>query len=177
MSAGGRSHVQFAAVEQAVAAAGWRGVALPRTRVSGYLVYPVVQVDAAGWLARIDGGPVLDRAELARGVYPSPLRITGFVSTARFRRALQALEWLAGYGPGLVLVDGVYPPATLKVCEADLYDVSLAWRSSDGPVRLILRGPDTPAPGTDGASVAMRVKEEALFAHALNSVQGGEPGC
>ena len=106
-------------VVEGVRVAGWGGVVLPRTRVSDYRVFPVVEIDSQVWEERIAGGhaPELDRSTLriweswttAMGVSPPrpAVAIVGFVSTAgKPTDALNALDSLSGYGSGLWLTSG-----------------------------------------------------------------------
>ncbi|WP_063127608.1 hypothetical protein [Nocardia fusca] len=168
-------------VRDAVRAAGWNGVVLPRTKVSDYTVHPMVTIDAHIWADRVTAGqrPELDRSTLALweawtadlgAPPPRPaVSIVGFVSTAtRAATALETLDALAGYGAGLWIATGPRRPRTLTLAEfnlagiwvihAHLHQAGVLVHGRRGPVHTAQRG------------VALRHKEELLFARALDSV-------
>lgn len=167
-------------VRDAVREAGWNGVVLPRTKVSDYTVHPVVVIDAHVWADRVTAGqqPELDRSTLALweawtddlgAPPPRPaVSIVGFVSTAtRASAALETLDALAGYGAGLWIATGSRRPQTLTLAEFDLTGIwvvhthltrtGVLVHGRRGPIHTAQRG------------VALRHKEELLFARALDS--------
>lgn len=164
-------------VSTAVSMIGWPGVVLPRTRVARALLYPVVVIDEVAWATRESSGqgPTLDRSVLASweapsrpgpNSPPSPVHVVGFVSTARLRSAFEVLDELSGYAAGMVITSSGRQPNSLAIAEANLYDVSLAWCRRDEDVQVVWRGRQGPIDGADGRSVALRHKEEALYAWA-----------
>lgn len=168
-------------VRDAVHAAGWNGVVLPRTRVSDYTVHPVITIDAHVWADRVTAGqrPELDRHSLALweawtadlgAPPPRPaVSIVGFVSTAtRAAAALETLAALAGYGAGLWIATGPRRPRALTLAEFDLTSIWVVHAHPDRTSVLVhgRRGPIH----TAQRGVALRRKEELLFARALDSV-------
>ena len=175
--AGGHAAVPEA-VADGVRSIGWRGVVLPRTRVSDLAVYPVVDVDERVWVERLENGqgPELDRSTLliweswtaGLGEMPPgpPLSIVGFVSTAKKPRdALYALESLAGYGAGLWVMSGARGPSPWSLSEFDLAGLSVVW-NHDGDVDQLVEGRDGPV-ATARRMASTRHKEELLFGWAL----------
>ncbi|QIS23817.1 hypothetical protein [Nocardia terpenica] len=167
-----------ARVERGVHAAGWRGVALPRTKVSDFLVFPVVEIDAEVWAERIEKGqgPELDRSTLViweswtadlGEMPPSPaVSIVGFISTAtRPAEALYALDSLAGYGAGLWITTGVRGPTAWTLSEFDVAGVGVVAERAGGCAVLVegRRGPIA----TARRLASTRHKEEQLFGWAL----------
>lgn len=165
-------------VVNGVRASGWRGVVLPRTRVSGFQAYPVVEIDEQTWAERVqnDHGPELDRSTLLiweswtpdLGEMPprSPLSIVGFVSTAeKSADVLHALDSLAGYGAGLWITRGGRGPSPWSLSEFDLAGVGVVWvRNGDGD--LLVEGRSGPI-ATARRLASTRHKEELLFGWAL----------
>jgi hypothetical protein len=167
-------------IRAAVREAGWPGVVLPRTKVSDYTVHPVIIIDPRAWADRMTTGqrPELDRSTLAlweawTGDLGAPpprpaVSIVGFVSTTtRPAAALETLDALAGYGAGLWIATGARRPRTLTLAEFDLAGIwvvhvhlnqaGVLVHGRRGPVHTAQRG------------VAVRHKEELLFARALDS--------
>ena len=157
---------------------GWRGAVLPRTRVSDFAVYPVIDVDEQAWADRVADGPApeLDRSTLLvweswtpdLGPMPprSPLSIVGFVSTAaKPRDALHALDSLAGYGAGLWITCGARGPTSWSLSEFDLAGLGVVWQGESG-IDLLLEGRAGPV-ATARRMASTRFKEESLFAWAL----------
>ncbi len=167
-----------ARVVHGVRVSGWPGVALPRTRVSDFAVYPVVKIDEQVWAERIANGhgPELDRSTLLiweswtpdLGEMPprSPLSIVGFVSTAeKPADALYALDSLAGYGAGLWITCGGRGPSPWSLSEFDLAGIGVVW-DHDGDRDLLVEGRSGPV-ATAQRMASTRHKEELLFGWAL----------
>lgn len=167
-----------ARVVHGVRASGWPGVVLPRTRVSDFAVYPVVEVDEQVWAERVENGhgPEPDRSTLLiweswtadLGEMPPrpPLSIVGFVSTAeKPADALYALDSLAGYGAGLWITCGARGPSPWSLSEFDLAGVGVVWDHS-GSCDLLVEGREGPAAAAR-RMVSTRHKEELLFGWAL----------
>lgn len=165
-------------VVHGVQASGWPGVVLPRTRVSDFAVYPVVEVDEQVWAERVENGhgPELDRSTLLiweswtadLGEMPprSPLSIVGFVSCAeKPGDALYALDSLAGYGAGLWIMCGARGPSSWSLSEFDLAGVGVVWDHNGGR-DLLVEGRDGPV-ATARRMASTRHKEELLFGWAL----------
>lgn len=173
-----RAHPQVSGIHRAVSVAGWGGIVLPATRVSGYQVYPVVTIDQVAWEMRVKSGcgPELTRSTLAlweswmpeMGAAPPPsaIAIEGFVSTVRPSAALCALDSLAGYGAGLWLAPSRRPTSwTLR--EFDMADITVVAEVDHGPAVLV-RG-RAGRIETARRMTSTRLKEEQLFAWALAS--------
>lgn len=167
------------AVHAGVHAAGWDGVVLPETKISDYIVHPVITIDPHVWADREAAGqrPELDRSTLALweawtadlgAPPPRPaVSIVGFVSTAtRASAALEALDALAGYGAGLWLVTGARRPRMLTLAEFDLAGLWVAHAHPTGH-RVLVRGRHGPIDTAQRRGSAIRHKEELLFEHAL----------
>jgi hypothetical protein len=167
-----------ARVVHGVRASGWPGVVLPRTRVSEFAVYPVVEIDEQVWAERVENGhgPELDRSTLLiweswtadLGEMPprSPLSIVGFVSSAeKPGDALYALESLAGYGAGLWIVCGARGPSPWSLSEFDLAGASVVWDHKGGR-DLVVEGRRGQV-ATARRMASTRHKEELLFGWAL----------
>jgi hypothetical protein len=164
---------------RAAVAAGWRGIVLPQLRISGFAVFPVVEIDDEIAMQRLgaDDHPETDMSTLAvwegwsadLGPMPlaSPVAITGFISTSPPQRALYALDVLAGYGAGLILLRGTRRPTGWTLRECELAGVSVVWSRGTDCESVVAgrRGPVATARRT----VSTRQKEEMLFAHALRS--------
>ncbi|MFI9538308.1 hypothetical protein ACIG56_34385 [Nocardia fusca] len=165
-------------IRAAVRAAGWRGIVLPRTKVSDYTVHPVITIDARVWTDRVtaEHRPELDRSTLTLweswtddlgAPPPRPaVSIVGFVSTTtRPAAALETLDELAGYGAGLWIAAGARPPRTLTLAEFDLAGL---WVVHTRPTRtsVLVHGRHGPI-HTAQRGVALRHKEELLFDQAL----------
>lgn len=177
-SVAGRHPVVPDRVVHGVRASGWRGVALPKTRVSDFAVYPVVEIDERAWAERVENGqcPELDRSTLRiweswtsdLGEIPprSPLAIVGFVSTAgKPADALFALDSLAGYGAGLWITCGPRGPSPWSLSEFDIAGAGVVWvRNGDG--ELLVEGRSGPV-ATARRMASTRHKEELLFGWAL----------
>jgi hypothetical protein len=171
---------ELSRVATAVAAAGWRGVVLPPTKVSEQLVYPViVMLPAAAERLLAGDGPELQRSTLAiweswpsaGGVQPPspPVEIIGFVSVAPWRPALVSLGRLAGYGAGMVLRQA--SPTALNLLEADFTGTWVSSVSAAGAAKILVLG----RPGaveTARRTVGQRHHEELLFEHALTAGWG-----
>jgi hypothetical protein len=168
-------------VRDAVRAAGWDGVVLPRTKVSDYTVHPVIAIDPHAWADRVTAGqqPELDRSTLtlweawtAELGAPPPrpaVSIVGFVSTARrASTALETLDALAGYGAGLWIATGARRPRTLTLAEFDLAGI---WMVHAHPTRtgVLVRGRRGPVDTAQRRGPAIRHKEELLFQRALST--------
>lgn len=173
-----RRAVVSARVEAGVRAAGWDGLILPRTRVSDFMVYPVVDVNTAVWVQRVEEGhgPERDRSTLfiweswtadLGAMPPRPaVSIVGFVSTATTAAdGLYALDSLAGYGAGLWITTGARGPSTWTLSEFDIAGVGVVWeRCGEYAVRVVgRRGPIE----TARRMASTRHKEELLFEWAL----------
>ncbi|MCV7288162.1 hypothetical protein H7J87_22835 [Mycolicibacterium wolinskyi] len=163
----------------AAVAAGWSGLVLPHLTLSGFSVLPVVDLDeqVVGQRLRDGQPPQTDASTLAvwegwdadLGPMPprSPLSIVGFISTASPRRAIYALDVLAGYGAGLVVFDGVRGPAAWTVRECEMAGLAVVWHH-DGESTCVMPGRPGPI-ATARRTVATRQKEELVFAHALRA--------
>lgn len=167
-------------VTDGVRAAAWDGVVLPRTRVSDYTVFPVVEIDTPVWEERVAGGhgPELDRSTLAiweswtTDMGASPPRpavsIVGFVSTSsKPADALNALDSLAGYGAGLWLTSGARGPTAWTLSEFDLAEVCVV-REQAGGFDVLVQGRRGPV-RTARRMASLRHKEELLFERALTA--------
>jgi hypothetical protein len=167
-------------VVDGVRAAAWGGVVLPRTRISDYLVFPVVEIDTQVWEERVAGGrgPELDRSTL--GIWeswttdmgaspPRPaVSIIGFVSTThKPADALNAFDSLAGYGAGLWLTSGARGPTAWTLSEFDLAEVCVV-REQTGDFDVLVEGRRGPAT-TARRMASLRHKEELLFEWALTT--------
>lgn len=164
-------------VADAVGVAGWPGIVLPRTRVLGVAVYPVVEFSGAlrarvaqGW------GPEFDIATLAMWESwpaeflnrppPAPLRVVGVVVALSLRRALTAARLLAGVGATMVVTPRA--PSVWQLTQADISGVWVAKQSPDGEPAVLVAGRTGPV-STARRIVEMRQLEEQLFAHAAAS--------
>lgn len=170
-------------VSNAVAAAGWPGVALWRTRMSDHLVYPVVEVlPAAHERVRLGQGPQLHYPTVALweewpdwldGAPPArAVGIVGVVTEAPWRRALDALDRLACFGAGLILRRSA--PTALRSSEADLYGFGIvAVASDEADASVAVHGRPGPVP-TASRTAEVRYREELLFERLLQqqSVDG-----
>jgi hypothetical protein len=168
------------AVSTAVQAAGWPGVALPRTRICDYLVYPVVDIDPDGWEQRLaEGhGPELSRSTLkiwegwTPDLGPMPprtvLSIVGLVSDSRPRAALDTLCALSGAGGGLMVSTGQRGPTPVTLMECDLEDIGVVWVPPTGDPRVLVEGRFGPV-ATARRIVLTRYYEEVLFQWALTT--------
>lgn len=164
---------------RAATVAGWPGVVLPKLRISGFTVFPVVEFDEMIATQRLSAGqcPETEMSTLAvwegwsadLGPMPpaSPITITGFISTATPQRALYALDVLAGYGAGLILMSGKRHPTGWGMRECEFGGVWVVW-SNGSDCDCIVTGRQGPI-STARRTVATRQKEEMLFAHALRS--------
>ncbi|MEV4238023.1 hypothetical protein AB0J47_22915 [Nocardia sp. NPDC049737] len=165
-------------VEEGVRAAAWAGVVLPRTKVSDFTVFPVVEIDVDVWTERVakGHGPELDRSTLViweswtpdlGELPPRPaVSIVGFVSIAlKPSDALNALDSLAGYGAGLWLTSGTRGPSAWTLSEFDVAGVGVVHeRAGDFSVSVEGRcGPIV----TARRMTSTRHKEELLFEWAL----------
>ncbi len=164
----------------AAAAVNWPGNCLLAVRVNSFLVSPVVVIGREVARQRVSAGhgPETDPSTLAVwegwaadiGPMPPPsaVTITGFVSADAPRRALYALNVLAGYGGGLILTAGVRRPSRWTMRECDLAGVSLVWCRRGVGAELLVQGRCGPV-SSARRTVATRQKEELIFAHALRS--------
>ncbi|WP_342213954.1 DUF4031 domain-containing protein [Nocardia wallacei] len=163
---------------RAVEACGWSGVVLPRTRVSDFMVYPVVTIHRDVWATRVERGhgPELDRSTLALWeswtadlgeMPPRPaVSITGFATAAtKPQAALAALDSLAGYGAGLWIAPGRRGPAALTLGEFDLAGIWVV-RNHSGRCEVVVEGRTGPI-ATARRMVSTRHKEEQLFGWAI----------
>lgn len=160
-------------VQDAVAAAGWPGIALPATRVLGVWAYPVVAIlPAAAERQALEQGPETDGrtlelweqwpADLGNLPPQPPLQVVGFVTEAGTAHALSRVVSLRGLGAGMVLARR---STRWQAWEADVASV---WLVADGhgQPQVIVHGRRGPAhtarrrPGT-------RLVEERLFGHAI----------
>ncbi len=168
--------ISAAMVATAVSVVAWRGLLLGPTRLSGRLVWPVVEILPAG-LDRVSAGagPELDRSTLAMweswtdgmGTSPPgrPLEIVGFVAAGPWRCAVTTSAWLAGYGASLIVRRSV--PTSVRLSEADYRGITVAVVDEHLPARVVVHGRSGPAPSA-GRTVAVRHHEEHLFAEALS---------
>ncbi|MGV9674330.1 hypothetical protein ACWDSJ_03525 [Nocardia sp. NPDC003482] len=174
----GRQCVAPPQIEDAVRAATWCGVVLPRTKVSDFMVFPVVEIIPDAWTERLVNGygPELDRSTL--GIWESwtpdmgdppprsPVSIVGFVSTAmKAADALHALDSLAGYGAGLWLTSGSRSPSAWTLSKFDVGGVAVVHEQA-GNVDVLVEGRRGPI-ATARRMVSTRHKEEVLFGSAL----------
>lgn len=169
-------------VRRAVRAAGWEGVVLARTRVTGHLLHPVIRwlPEAfrrleAGWGPELDGS-VLEMwetwpAEFGNRPPGPPLEIVGYVSTLRPRTAIDQAAAKAGTGMGMVVADRFTRWEMIRADAAGVWAVTDA--DSRWPV-VRVRGRTGTCP-TAGRMVLTRLSEEELFAHALAT--GVTPRC
>lgn len=100
---------------------------------------------------------------------PRPaVSIVGFVSTAtRAAAALETLDALAGYGAGLWVATGPRRPRTLTLAAFDLTSIWVV-HAHVSRTSVLVHGRHGPIP-TAQRGVALRHKEELLFARALDS--------
>ncbi|MEU7631704.1 hypothetical protein AB0C34_17200 [Nocardia sp. NPDC049220] len=165
-------------VHAGIQEAGWSGIVLPETKISDYVVYPVINVDPAVWADRVTEhqGPELDRSTLALweawtadlGEQPPrpALSIVGFISTAnRPAAALHALDSLAGYGAGLWITSGSHGPTRWALAEFDVADMWVA-HTRNAQTTVLVQGRHGPI-STARRMTSTRHKEELLFQHAL----------
>jgi len=157
-------------VERAVSAITGPVVALPRTELSGFRGHPLVK-----WLPQLSDrlangpGPILDRPTLSLWesteceAPSSPLEIVGFVSTARWRHAIESTRQLRGFGACCVLVTN--RPSRLKLMEADYAGVYVILAAPDGTGEVLVHGSHSPS--RPPRMIATRYWEERLFATAL----------
>lgn len=168
------------AIAAAVEVAGWPGVALPRTRICGRLVYPVVDIDPDVWDERLQAGhlPELSRSTLkiwegwTTDLGPMPprtvLSIVGLVSDGRPQAALDTLCALGGAGGGLLVSTGLRGPTPVTLMECDFEDIGAVWVPPQGEPRVLVRGRFGPV-ATARRIVLTRYYEEVLFQWALNT--------
>lgn len=167
-------------VRAAVQAARWPGVVLPRMRLGGYRVYPVVDIDPNIWADRIRNGhgPELDGSTLAiwegwapdLGPMPprTPLAIVGLVSDVRPQAALNALRFLSGVGGGLIVSTGRRGPTTVTLMECDVAEVGVVWVPPNEDARVLVQGRFGPV-ATARRIVLTRHDEELFFQWALTT--------
>jgi hypothetical protein len=160
-------------VERAVEVVLAGGSVLPRTELSGFHGYPIVEW-SIGVADRLQHGfgPMLDRPTLSLweswppGVDSappvSPLTIVGFASTASWQYAYRAARELRGFGATLVVTDT--KPGPIRLADADISGVYVVTTNSDG-AHVLVHG--RPSGGTAPRMVATRYWEERLLAHAL----------
>lgn len=174
------NHAVPEAISAAVQAVGWPGIALPRTRICGRLVYPVVDIDPAAWEKRLQAAhlPELSRSTLkiwegwTTDLGPIPpqtvLSIVGLVSDGRPQAALDTLCALGGAGGGLLVSTGLRGPTPVTLMECDLEDISAVWVPPQGEPRVLVRGRLGPV-ATARRIVLTRYYEEVLFQWALST--------
>ncbi|MBF9318028.1 hypothetical protein [Mycobacteroides chelonae] len=168
------------AISTAVQAAGWPGVVLPRMRLGGYLVYPVVDIDSDIWDERLRNGhgPELDCSTLKiwegwtpdLGPMPpqTPLAIVGLVSDGRPQAALNALCFLSGVGGGLIVSTGQRGPTPVTLMECDVAEVGVVWVPPNDDARVLVQGRFGPV-ATARRIVLTRYDEELFFQWALTT--------
>ena len=167
-------------VVDAVDAAGWDGLVVPRLRLCGLAVYPVVRLDPDTWSARERSGfgPQLHQFTLelweswlpglGTAPPPSPVRLVGIAADGNVGAAFRVLDQLSGYAPGLAIATGSRRPTNLTVADADIRGISLAWVSpSSSTTTLLWRGRSVPAPTAAGRTVSLRHKEELIYSRLL----------
>jgi len=165
-----------------VEAARWSGVILPRMRIGGSLLYPVVEINEQAWHNRIaeDHGPeyVLSTLYLweswASDLGPMPpapaVSIVGFVSDRRPDDARRALGVACSLGSGLIVRAGPRRPKPMTNFESDYAGLSLVWVPPDGAAQLLVQGREG-AVATARRSHIARYFEELLFGWAVISYE------
>jgi hypothetical protein len=170
-----RSHACPDTVAAAVSTV-WSGALMARTRISGRLVRPVVEVlPAALDRVRVGMGAELQRSTLAlweswpadMGQLPPgrPLRIVGFVAERRWHEALSTAGELCGYAPSLLVRRTV--PSQVRLAEADYHGITVVVVRAEGAPRIVVAGRLGPVAGAE-RTVALRQHEEQLFAELIS---------
>ena len=162
-----------AELAQALKAARWPGVALPPTMVFDSAVIPVVSYTGARHRVERGEGPVLDletvriwEAFPTPTTPPPPLRITGFIATAKARaRAVRQVASLSGLGAGMVISRHQLKPISLLDADASgVWVVGVSPAESSARVWVTGRAG---AVSTARRVPLTRLMEEALFELAL----------
>lgn len=168
------------AISKAVQAAGWPGVAMPRTRICGRSVYPVVDIDPAAWEERLADGhlPELRRSTLqiwegwTSDLGPMPpqtvLSIVGLVSDGKPQAALDTLCALGGAGGGLLVSTGQRGPTPVTLMECDFENIGVVWVPPHSEPRMLVQGRFGPV-ATARRITLTRYYEEFLFQWALTT--------
>ncbi len=162
-------------IQAAVESAGWKGIALPFTRMSDYYGFPVISWSAgARERFRFGPGPVLNRPDLVLwekwplGVSslppPSPIDIVGWVSVSTWKPAMKATCALAAKGAMMILTPK--RPSTLRLSDADYAGIYVVQMSADDDCEVLVHGRAGPVE-TARRTTNIRYWEESLFAHAL----------
>jgi hypothetical protein len=162
--------------ELACAASRWAGFVLPRARMSGGVIHPVVAWTAAAADRWSEGnGPVACRPTLVEweaGGPPSAIRIVGFIHVGSPVAGVDRLKAVSAYGPGILVVRDVSAVGRWTFAEADVAGLSVVEVRRDGHRRVELVGRGGPVAHAR-RSVATRLREEQLFDWALRA--GREP--
>lgn len=168
------------AIVAGVEAAQWPGIVLPRKRIGGSLLYPVVTINEQAWRDRIaeNCGPeyVLSTLYLweswASDLGPMPpapaVSIVGFVSDRRPQDARQALSVVGSLGSGLIVRSGARRPAAMTSFESDVAGLALVWVPPEGAAEMLVEGRCGPVATARRSHVA-RYFEELLFGWAVIS--------
>lgn len=166
------------AVAAAITAAGWPGIALPRKRIGGSRLYPVVQIVEQVWDERIGNaqGPEYEGSTLqlweswTADLGPMPpapaVSIVGFVSDARPLAAVRAVRATSGLGGGLVVDAGASRPPRVTLMDCDASGVGLVWAPPHQDPQLLVTGRLGPVVAAR-RMVLTRYFEELLFGWAV----------
>lgn len=171
------------AVTAAVAVAGWPGIVLPRRRIGGYQLYPVVEVNEPVWRHRLQQGHgpeyVLSTLYLWESwspdlgsMPPAPaVSIVGMVTDAvGARQARYGAAVARSLGAGLVIAAGPRGPSPITVMECDMAGVGLVWVNPGGPVQQMVAA-RMGSVATARRSHITRYFEELLFGWALHAFE------
>ncbi|OHU47346.1 hypothetical protein BKG82_27225 [Mycobacteroides chelonae] len=165
-------------IAAAVTAAGWPGTVLPRKRIGGCQLYPVVQIDRQVWCERIGHaqGPEYDMSALSiweswtvdSDPMPpaSAVSIVGFVSDARPTVAVRAVAATSGLGAGLVVDTGASAPTKITMMDCDANDVGLVWAPPQHDPQHLVVGRSGPVAAARRL-VLTRYFEELFFGWAV----------
>jgi hypothetical protein len=127
------------------------GLALPLTRISGSLVYPVASRQ--------------DIAEAGKSTLDSADKIAlrlGFISVSPLRRATRELDLLSPFGPTLALVPRAKSPSFFELAELDLRGVGVSHDLIPGEAALLHTADDRA--GTAVSAHWRAVREQQILA-------------
>jgi len=155
-------------------------VVLPRTRIDGRSVFPFVcfvgqEIERRRGLGM---GAVLDREAILRDVegldgdplWQPPLTLAGFASTEPLDKALKDLLGLRAYARTVATTPSPDLLGHLPASEFDLLGIAVvAVDESAGHVSPIVSGYATSAPEASMPEFWVRLRQEQLFALALQS--------
>jgi len=170
------------AVIAGVKAAQWPGIVLPRKRIGGSLLYPVVTINEQAWCDRIaqECGPEYELSTLhlweswTSDLGPMPpapaVSIVGFVSDGRPHDARRALGVTCSLGAGMIVRPGERRPSNMTRFECDVAGLALVWAPPCGAAELLVRGRGGSV-ATARRSHISRYFEELLFGWTVISLE------